>query len=92
MEAHLRSAPRHEIEGVHDELRVGEEHRDGAVAAVHAHFAVVAHAGRARPVAHRDLVVMAWFAATDVAFLRPRVAEMANATLRRIRAWVPPPA
>ena len=43
-------------------------------------------------VAHRDLVVMAWFAATDVAFLRPRVAEMANATLRRIRAWVPPPA
>ena len=41
-------------------------------------------------VAHRDLVILAWFAATDVAFLRPRVAELADATLRRIRAWVPP--
>ena len=40
-------------------------------------------------VAHRDLVVMAWFAATDITFLQPRVAEMANATLRRMRAWVP---
>jgi len=41
-------------------------------------------------VAHRDLVVLAWFAATDVAFLRPRVAGLADATLARMRDWVPP--
>jgi len=40
-------------------------------------------------VLHRDLVVLSWFAATDVPFLRPRVAGMAEATLRRMRSWVP---
>ena len=40
-------------------------------------------------VAQRDLVVLAWFAATDVTFLRARVPEFADATLVRIREWVP---
>ena len=38
-------------------------------------------------VAHRDLVVLAWFAATPVAFLRPRVGELADSTLERVSKW-----
>ena len=38
-------------------------------------------------VAHRDLVVLAWFAATPVTFLRPRVGELADATLGRMSKW-----
>ena len=38
-------------------------------------------------VAHRDLVVLAWFAATPVAFLRPRVGELADSTLERVGKW-----